>query len=175
VVLDSLKMMCPPPAGCPSLDYLRTAMVTADALFVEGAYTRQLQWSSCFDEKCSPTNLTLGDSIDFRYASNHNVIKVASMAAYTAGSLSPPPFSHFTTMMTPHIFSAFLSSLSPLSRLSFIPHPLSSSFLSLFLLLPAWVSHSLPPVLTHPFFSCLYSAFHVQLGFGFFHSVLLWV
>jgi len=73
-------MMCPPPTGCESLDYLRTAM--AAAKLVEGAYIRQISWNDCFNEACSPTNVTVGDSLDFRYSASHNVVKSATMADY---------------------------------------------------------------------------------------------
>jgi hypothetical protein len=47
-VLDNLKTMCPPPAGCPSLDYLRTAFKNVN--YIEGALVKQLQWGTCFAE-----------------------------------------------------------------------------------------------------------------------------
>ena len=86
-VLDKLKSLCPPPTGCESLDYLRRAMAEAGDKFTEGAFVKEVQWSDCFNEKCSPTNITLGDSIDFRYdSSHHNVVKVENAAEYKACS-----------------------------------------------------------------------------------------
>ena len=80
-MLDNLKMMCPPPTGCKSLDYLRAAM--SKAKFEEGAYVRELQWDKCgFEVDCSPINITVGDAIIFKYSASHDVVKVATAAEY---------------------------------------------------------------------------------------------
>lgn len=84
-VLDALKTMCPPPAGCMSLEYLREAMSKAN--IVEGAFVRELRWNECFEEKCSPLNITEGDSILFFYGSSHDVVKVATADEYETCSL----------------------------------------------------------------------------------------
>ena len=79
-VLDDLKVMCPPPAGCDSLTYLRDAM--AAAKMEEGAHVRKLTWDQCFNLACSPLNLEKGDKIEFKYSVNHDVVKVADKSAF---------------------------------------------------------------------------------------------
>ena len=81
-VLDDLKAMCPPPAGCDSLTYLRDAM--AAAKMEEGAHVRKLNWDQCFNLACSPLNLEKGDKIEFKYSASHDVVKVADKAAFDA-------------------------------------------------------------------------------------------
>ena len=81
-MLDNLKMMCPPPTGCKSLDYLREAMYKAGSTFTEGAYVRELQWGNCFNEDCSPVNITVGDAVIFKYSASHDVVEVATAAEY---------------------------------------------------------------------------------------------
>ena len=80
-VLDDLKAMCPPPAGCDSLTYLRDAM--AAAKMEEGAHVRKLNWDQCFNLACSPLNLEKGDKIEFKYSASHDVVKVADKARST--------------------------------------------------------------------------------------------
>lgn len=81
-VLDDLKAMCPPPAGCDSLTYLRDAM--AAAKMEEGAHVRKLNWDQCFNLACSPLNLEKGDKIEFKYSASHDVVKVADKSAFDA-------------------------------------------------------------------------------------------
>ena len=79
-VLDDLKQMCPPPAGCDSLTYLRDAMAAAS--MSEGAYVKKLAWDNCFNLQCSPLHLEKGDKIEFKYSSSHDVVKMPDKNAF---------------------------------------------------------------------------------------------
>uniref|UniRef100_A0A7S0X615 Phytocyanin domain-containing protein n=1 Tax=Mantoniella antarctica TaxID=81844 RepID=A0A7S0X615_9CHLO len=62
------------------------AVVLAVATQTAHAATVEVAWSNCFSQSCSPKEITLGDSINFKYSSNHNVVKVSTEAEYTACS-----------------------------------------------------------------------------------------
>lgn len=78
--LDKLKIMCPPPNDCDALGVLRYALASAG--MIEGALVRVVDWTNCFANTCSPMNITVGDSLNFRYGAAHDVVQVSSADAF---------------------------------------------------------------------------------------------
>lgn len=84
-MLDKLKIMCPPPNDCEALGSLRYAMSqSGPSGILEGSLIRDVAWDQCFDLKCSPMNITVGDSLNFVYSAAHDVVKVSDAAAFEA-------------------------------------------------------------------------------------------
>ena len=75
------------------------AVVLAVATQTAHAATVEVSWTNCFGQTCSPKEITLGDSINFKYNANHNVVKVSTEAEYTAWSTHPPPPSNVAFLL----------------------------------------------------------------------------